>query len=76
MFLVSKAQRGLAQAWRTSQYFTDLGIAHAAPAATTGSVALTLSFSLIWYQSQNRQRDVETAGIQRETQHTPVTLFK
>ena len=32
------------------------------------AVSLTLSFSLIWYQSQNCQINIKTAGTQR---HTP-----
>lgn len=73
--LASRAQLGWPPTG-TSQYITDLRDAHASPAAAMGSMALTLSLSLIQYQSQNRQRDIETAGIQREARHTPVTLFK
>lgn len=48
-FCLSRASLGLAQMQRASQ--SDTG-----PAAAQGSMALTLSFSLIWYPSQNRQR--------------------
>ena len=60
----------------TSPSITDLREAHASPAATTASMALTLSLSFIQYQSHNRRRDIETAGSQREARHTPITPFK
>ena len=41
-----------------------------------GAASLTVSFSLIWYQNQNHQINIETARTQGETRYTPVTLFK
>ena len=73
--LVSRAQLGWPPTG-TSQSITDLREAHASPVATTASMALTFSLSFIQYQSQNKQRDIETAGIQKEARHTPIMPFK
>lgn len=77
MLLPSEAQRGLAHMWRTAQLHPVAWTGTIAPMAVARwAVSLTLSFSLIRYQNQNHQINIETAGPQRETRYTPVTLFK